>query len=165
MKLRLIIVFLGMSLGLAAQRHSLFLGLPLGGDRGAFVDSLEAKGFVFKDEDNECTVLVGLFDGVGAKIEVHATPQSNIVHLVAVYFVEIEGNEVGLVMKRNQIRKRLRKKYASWDYTRTKGLEEWSSTYARISLGKKKLKGDSFKTIYVQWQDRSGWEALQRETE
>lgn len=154
-----------MSLGLAAQRHSLFLGLPLGGDRGAFVDSLEAKGYVFEDETDESTTLTGIFDGVGARIEVHATPLSNIVHLVTVYFIEMEGNEVGLLMKTSQIRKQLKRKYASWDYTRQKHLEEWSSTYARISLGKKKLKGDSFKTIYVQWQDRSGWEALQRETE
>lgn len=153
-----------MSLCINAQRHSVFLGLELGGDRGEFVDSLEAKGFVFEDEDNECTTLTGRFDSVGARIEVHATPRSQIVHLVTVYFVEIEGNEVGYIMKSSQIRKQLRKKYASWDYTRTKGLEEWSSTYARISLGKKRLKGDSFKTIYVQWQDRSGWEALQRET-
>ena len=68
MRLKLIIILLGMPLCLAAQRHSMFLGLPLGGDRDVFVDSLEAKGFVFKDEDKECTVLVGLFDGVGARI-------------------------------------------------------------------------------------------------
>ena len=75
----------------------------------------------------------------------------------------MEGNEVGLLMKSKQIRKQLRRKYSSWDYTHERNLEEWSSTYARISLGKKRLKGDSFKTLYVQWQDRSGWEALQRE--
>lgn len=154
---------MGMSLCMAAQRHSLFLGLPLGGDRDEFVDSLEAKGFVFKDEDDECTTLVGLFDGIGARIEVQATPRSHIVHLVTVWFVEIKGNEVGLLMKTRQIRKKLRRKYKSWDYTHERNLEEWSSTYARVSLGKKRLKGDSFKTIYVQWQDRSGWEALQRE--
>ena len=156
---------MGMSLCIEAQRHSVFLGLPLGGDRDELVDSLEEKGFVFEDETGDCTTLTGLFDGVGARIEVRATPRSHIVHLVTVYFVEIEGNEVGLLMKTSQIRKKLRKKYASWDYTRAKGLEEWSSSYARISLGKKRLKGDSFKTIYVQWQDRSGWEALQREKE
>ena len=153
----------GMSLCAQAQRHSLFLGLPLGGDRDEFVDSLEAKGFVFEDEDNECTTLTGLFDGIGAKLEVHATPKSHTVHLVIVYFVEMEGNEVGLLMKSRQIRKQLRRKYSSWDYTHERNLEEWSSTYARISLGKKRLKGDSFKTLFVQWQDRCGWEALQRE--
>ena len=146
-----------------SHRHSVFLGLPLGGDREAFVDSLEAKGYVLEEEDEECTVLTGLFDGVGARIEVHATPRSHVVHLVTVLFIEMEGNEVGLLMKSNQIRKRLKRKYAKWDHTRAKRVEEWSSPYARISLGKKRLKGDNFKTLYVQWQDRSGWEALQRE--
>jgi len=152
-----------MSLCLAAQRHSLFLGLPLGGDRDEFVDSLETKGFRFEDEDNECTTLTGLFDGIGAKIEVHVTPRSHTVHLVTVWFVEIGGNEIGLMMKTSQIRKQLRHKYGSWDYTHEHNLEEWSSTYARVSLGKKRINGEHFKTLYVQWQDRSGWEALQRE--
>ena len=70
---------------------------------------------------------------------------------------------VGLLMKTSQIRKQLRRKYGKWDYTRERNLEEWSSTYARISLGKKRLGDDKFKTLFVQWQDRSGWEALQRE--
>lgn len=165
MRVRLLIILLGLSLCITAQRHSVFLNLPLGGDRDEFVDSLEAKGFVFEDEDNECTTLTGFFDGIDAKIEVHATPRSHTVHLVTVWFVEIKGNEIGLLMKTSQIRKQLRRKYASWDYTHERNLEEWSSTYARVSLGKKRLKGDSFKTIYVQWQDRSGWEALQREKE
>ena len=163
MRTRLFLLLLGMSLCMAAQRHSLFLGLPLGGDRDEFVDSLEEKGFEFEDEDNECTTLTGLFDGIGAKIEVHATPRSHTVHLVTVWFVEIGGNEIGLLMKTNQIRKQLRRKYASWDYTHERNLEEWSSTYARVSFGKKRIKGERFKTLYVQWQDRSGWEALQRE--
>ena len=152
-----------MSLCIAAQRHSVFLGLSLGGDRDEFVDSLEARGFVFEDEDNQCTTLSGYFDGVGARIEVHATPRSHTVHIVTVWFVEMEGNEVGLLMKTRQIRKQLKRKYASWDYTRENHVEEWSSPYARVSFGKKRLKGDSFKTLFVQWQDRSGWEALQRE--
>lgn len=148
---------------MSAQEHSIFLGIELGGDRDAFVEELEDKGFEFEEEDDECTVLSGLFDGVGARIEVLATPQSHTVHLVTVYFVEMEGNEVGLLMKTNQIRKQLKRKYGKWDYTHERNLEEWSSPYARVSLGKKRLKGDNFKTLYVQWQDRSGWEALQRE--
>lgn len=166
MKARLLFIILfGLSLCAEAQKHSEFLGLPLGGDRDEFVDALEDLGFLFEDEDNECTTLSGFFDGIGSRIEVHATPRSHTVHIVIVYFDEIEGNEVGLLMKTNQIRKKLRKKYGSWDYTHEKGLEEWSSTYARISLGKKRLKGNSYKTLYVQWQDRSGWETLQREKE
>lgn len=146
-----------------AQKHSVFLGLELGGNRDELVDSLEGKGFVLLDETNECSTMAGLFDGIGSKIEVHATPRTHTVHLVAVYFSEIQGNEIGLLMKSAQIRKQLRHKYGSWDYTHEKGLEEWSSTYARVSLGKKKLKGDTFKTLFVRWEDRSGWEALQRE--
>ncbi len=146
-----------------AQRHSTFLGIELGGDRDEFLEALEDKGFEYEDEDDECTVLSGLFDGVGARIEVLSTPRSRTVHLVTVYFVEIQGNEVGLLMKTNQVRKQLKRKYRSWDYTHERDLEEWSSPYARISLGKKQLMGDDFKTLYVQWQDRSGWEALQRE--
>lgn len=156
---------LGMFLCLNAQEHSVFLGLELGGNRDDFVEALEDKGFEFEEEDDECTTLSGLFDGVGARIEVHATPRSRTVHLVIVYFVEIGANEVGLLMKTRQIRKQLRRKYAAWDYTHEKNLEEWSSVFARISLGKKRLPGDNFKTLFVQWQDRSGWEALQREKE
>ena len=109
MRYWLVIIFMGMSLCTEAQRHSVFLGLELGGDRSEFVDSLEAKGYVLEDEDNECTTLSGLFDGIGARIEVRATPVSHVVHLVTVYFIEIGGNEIGLLMKTNQIRKRLRK--------------------------------------------------------
>lgn len=163
MRSKLFIILLGISLCLSAQRHSQFLGLELGGDRDEFVDALEDKGFEFEEEDDECTVLSGLFDGVGARIEVLATPQSHTVHLVTVYFIEIAGNEVGLLMKTNQVRKQLKRKYGKWDHTHERNLEEWSSPYARVSLGKKRLKGDDFKTLYVQWQDRSGWEALQRE--
>lgn len=164
-KTLLLILFIGAFLRMNAQEHSVFLGLELGGDRDEFVEALEDKGFTFEEEDDACTTLSGLFDGVGSRIEVHATPRSHTVHLVVVYFVEIEGNEVGLLMKSNQIRKQLRRKYADWEHTRGRNLEEWSSTYARVSLGRKKLNGDSFKTLFVQWQDRSGWEALQRETE
>ena len=158
-------MFLWLSLCLKAQEHSVFLGLPLGGKRDEFVDALEEMGYDFEDQTDECTTLTGLFDGVGARIEVHATPRSHTVHLVTVWFVEIEGNEVGLLMKSNQIRKQLRRKYAKWDYTHENHVEEWSSTFARISFGRKRLGNDPFKTIYVQWQDRSGWEALQREKE
>ena len=163
MRFRLLYIMLAMSLGIAAQQHSVFLGVELGGDRDEFVESIEDKGFIFEEEDDECTVLSGLFDGVGARIEVHSTPQSHTVHLVTVWFVEIGPNEVGLLMKTSQIRKQLRRKYGKWDYTRERNLEEWSSTYARISLGKKRLGDDKFKTLFVQWQDRSGWEVLQRE--
>ena len=90
---------LAMSLGIAAQQHSVFLGVELGGDRDEFVEAIEDKGFTFEEEDDECTVLSGLFDGVGARIEVHSTPQSHTVHLVTVWFVEIGPNEVGLLMK------------------------------------------------------------------
>ena len=159
----LFFILLGISLCAKAQRHSLFLGTPLGGERDDFVETLEDKGFYVENENDECTTLSGLFDGINSRIEVHATPRSHTVHLVIVYFVEMKGNEIGLLMKMRQIRKKLRDKYASWDYTHDKCVEEWSSTFARVSLGKKKLKGDSYKTIYVQWQDRSGWEALQRE--
>ena len=145
-------------------QHAVFLGLPLGGDKDEFVDALQEKGFAFKGEADNRTTLVGLFDGIGARIEVHATPLSGTVHIVRVYFTEIQGNEVGLAMKTSQVRKQLRSKYGNWDRTSEKGLEEWSSTYARVSLGKEKLPGDRFKTLFVQWQDRSGWEALQRES-
>lgn len=158
------IALLGVFLGLDAQEHSVFLGQPLGGDKDEFVEGLEDKGYAFEQEQDGCTTLSGLFDGVGALIEVHSTPRSHLVHLVTVYFVEIGGNEIGLLMKTRQVRKQLRRKYASWDYTRQDGTEEWSSPYARISFGKKRLNRDDHKTLFVQWQDRSGWEALQRET-
>ena len=163
MKARLFIILLWMSLCLAAQEHSVFLGLELGGPRTDFVEALIDKGFEFEEEDNESTVLTGLFDGVGARIEVQATPQSHTVHMVTVYFVEIGANEVGMLMKTRQIHKQLKRKYRSWDYTREHNLEEWSSPHARISLGKKRLGDDDYKTLYVQWQDRSGWETLVQE--
>lgn len=144
-------------------QHSAFLGIPLGGNRDRFVSAIEEKGFSVEKETAGSTTLSGLFDGVRAHIEVLATPRSNTVHIVRVYFTEIQGNEVGLLMKANQIRKQIRGKYADWEHTREKGIEEWSSAYARVSVGKEKRKGDNFKTLFVQWQDRSGWEALQRE--
>ena len=119
-----------------AQEHSVFLGIELGGDKDEFVDALEDKGFQFEEEDDECTTLSGLFDGVGARIEVQSTPRSHTVHLVTVYFVEIEGNEVGLLMKTRQIRKQLRRKYAEWEYTHERNLEEWSSEFAAFLLAR-----------------------------
>lgn len=144
-------------------QHAIFLGLSLGGDRDDFVEALEDKGFQVEDFDQFRTSLTGHFDGVGSIVEVHVTPQSQIVHQVSVSFVEFETNDIARWMKFRQIRKQLRKKYSAWKHTSEKGLEEWSSPYARISIGTKRLPGNSYKTLYVWWQDRYGWEQLQQE--
>ena len=69
------------------------------------------------------------------------------------------------MLKYRQIKRQLKRKYAKWDYSREKGLDEWSSVYARVSLGTRRLPGQSYKTLYVWWQDRAGWEILQKELE
>lgn len=155
-----------MSLEVYSQKtaHAVFLGLSLGGDRQEFVDSLEERGYEIDVEDHLYTSFTGLFDGVGVIIEVHATPISQIVHQVSVSFVEFQENEFARWLKFSEIKKKLKKKYGSWRHTREKGLDEWSSSYARVSLGTTRLPGNSYKTLFVWWQDRSGWEALQMET-
>ena len=87
-----------------AQEHSVFLGIELGGDKDEFVDALEDKGFQFEEEDDECTTLSGLFDGVGARIEVQSTPRSHTVHLVTVYFVEIDEDKTDTQAVAPQVR-------------------------------------------------------------
>lgn len=147
------------------EEHAVFLGLSLGGDYNLFVDSLEARGYEVQAMSGTCVSLTGMFDGVRCIIEVHATPKSGIVHQVSVSFVEFMENEVARMFKYRQIKKALRKKYALWDYRRGRALDEWSSSYARISLSTRRLPGQRYKTLYVWWQDRAGWEALERERE
>lgn len=149
----------------ASSQHSVFLGLPLGGDLEVFVDSLEDRGYEVQTMSGTVVSLTGMFDGVQCIIEVHATPKSSTVHQVSVSFSEFMENEVARMLKYRQIKKQLKRKYAKWDYRREKGLDEWSSSYARVSLGTRRLPGQSYKTLYVWWQDRVGWEALQQELE
>lgn len=148
-----------------SQDHATFLGLPLGGDMETFVDSLEDKGYEVQTMSETVTSFTGMFDGVQCIIEVHATPKSHTVHQVSVSFSEFMENEVARMLKYRQIKKQLKRKYSAWDYRREKALDEWSSTYARISLGTRRFPGHRHKTLYVWWQDRAGWETLQEETD
>lgn len=143
--------------------HAVFLGLPLGGDLETFVDSLEDKGYEVQTMSETIASFTGMFDGVQCIIEVHATPKSHTVHQVSVSFSEFMENEIARMLKYRQIKKQLRRKYSKWDYRREKALDEWSSTFARISLGTRRLPGQQHKTLYVWWQDRAGWETLQKE--
>ena len=145
--------------------HAVFMGLPLGGSGEAFVDSLERRGYEIQNSSDVCTSLTGLFDGVGCIIEVHTTPKSHTVHQVSVSFVEFGPNEVARSLKFNRIKRALTQKYGHWDYDSSRGLYEWSSDYARVSLGHKRIEGQSYKTLYVWWQDREGWERLVSERE
>lgn len=147
----------------ASSQHSVFLGLPLGGDLEVFVDSLEDRGYELQTMSGTVVSLTGMFDGVQCIIEVHATPKSSTVHQVSVSFSEFMENEVARMLKYRQIKKQLKRKYSKWTYRREKALDEWSSPYARISIGTRRLPGQRYKTLYVWWQDRAGWETLQEE--
>ena len=147
----------------ASSQHSVFLGLPLGGDLEVFVDSLEDRGYEVQTMSGTVVSLTGMFDGVHCIIEVHATPKSSTVHQVSVSFSEFMENEVARMLKYRQIKKQLKRKYSKWTYRREKALDEWSSPYARISIGTRRLPGQRYKTLYVWWQDRAGWETLQEE--
>ena len=164
---RLLLLMLVFSVPLVATgqktSHAVFLGLQLGGSGEAFVDSLERKGYEIQNSSDVCTSLTGLFDGVGCIIEVHTTPKSHTVHQVSVSFVEFGANEVARSLKFNHIKRALKKKYGKWDYDSSSGLHEWSSEYARVSLGHKRIAGQPYKTLYVWWQDREGWERLVEE--
>ena len=148
-----------------SEAHAVFLGLPLGGDLETFVDSLEDKGYEVQTMSETTASLTGMFDGVQCIIEVHATPKSHTVHQVSVSFSEFMENEIARMLKYRQIKKQLKRKYSKWDYRREKALDEWSSLYARISLGTRRLPEHRYKTLYVWWQDRAGWETLQEELE
>ena len=148
-----------------SEAHAVFLGLPLGGDLETFVDSLEDKGYEVQTMSEVTASLTGMFDGVQCIIEVHATPKSHTVHQVSVSFSEFMENEIARMLKYRQIKKLLKRKYSKWDYRREKALDEWSSPYARISLGTRRLPEHRYKTLYVWWQDRAGWETLQEELE
>lgn len=157
-------IITGTQLALAqSMEHAVFLGIALGGDREDFVDSLDARGYEVQTMSEHTTSLTGMFDGVHCIIEVHATPKSNTVHQVSVTFAEFMENEVARMLKYRQIKKQLKRKYAKWDYKRSKALDEWSSHYARISLGTRRIPGQSYKSLYVWWQDRYGWEKLNEE--
>lgn len=143
--------------------HAVFLGLPLGGDLETFVDRLEDKGYEVQTMSETIVSFTGMFDGVQCIIEVHATPKSHTVHQVSISFSEFMENEIARMLKYRQIKKQLRRKYSKWDYRREKALDEWSSTFARISLGTRRFPGQRYKTLYVWWQDRAGWETLQKE--
>lgn len=144
-------------------KHAEFLGIDLGGDCDDFLDSMEVRGYEIQSLSETVTSLTGMFDGVQCIIEVHATPRSRTVHQVSVTFAEFMENEVARMMKYRQIKKQLKRKYSDWDYRRGKALDEWSSAYARISLGTRRLPDQHYKTLYVWWQDRAGWELLNKE--
>lgn len=146
-------------------QNAVFLGISLGGEHEQFVEKLETMGYEVRTTSETATSLTGMFDGVMCIIEVHATPKSHVVHQVSVSFSEFMENEVARMLKYRQIKKKLKRKYAQWDYRREKGLDEWSSPNARISLGTRRLPGQDYKTLYVWWQDRAGWEILQKELE
>lgn len=164
-RISLILMLLSASLIVVGQiaGHAVFLGLPLGGAGDVFVDSLEEKGYEVMNSSDVCTSLTGRFDGVGCIIEVHTTPQSHTVHQVSVSFVEFGPNEIARSLKFLHIRRILKKKYGDWDYDNSDGVHEWSSDYARVSLAQKRIAGQPYKTLYVWWQDRKGWEKLQSE--
>ena len=160
------VLFLYLSLSLLSYaQNAIFLGIPLGGGHEDFVDSLECKGYVVETLSDTHTSLSGMFDGVHCIIDVYATPKSHTIHLVSVSFTEFKANEVARMLKYRQIKKQLKQKYSEWDYRREKSMDEWSSTYARISLGARRLPGQNYKTLHVVWQDRKGWEAFQKEQE
>ena len=127
------------------------------------MDSLEDRGYEVQTMSGTVVSLTGMFDGVHCIIEVHATPKSSTVHQVSVSFSEFMENEVARMLKYRQIKKQLKRKYSKWTYRREKALDEWSSPYARISIGTRRLPGQRYKTLYVWWQDRAGWETLQEE--
>lgn len=158
------VLFLHLSLSyLSYAQNAIFLGIPLGGEQENFVDSLEYKGYEVETLSETHTSLSGMFDGVQCIIDVYATPKSHTVHQVSVSFTEFKANEVARMLKYREIKKQLKRKYAEWDYSRKKSMDEWSSTYARISLGTRRLPGQNYKTLHVIWQDRKGWETLQKE--
>lgn len=159
----LLTVLISMFLRLPAQEHAVFLGLPLGGNVEEFVEELQDKGYEVRTRSQNIISLTGMFDGVQCIIEVHHTPKSLVVHQVSVAFAEFMENDIARMLKYRQIRKTLKKKYSKWHYTRGKALDEWSSPYARISLGTKRFEGQGFKTLFVWWQDREGWERAKAE--
>ena len=159
----LLIAITFMFLRIFAQEHAVFLGLPLGCDVDDFVGELQDKGYEIQTRSQNVVSFTGMFDGVQCIIEVHATPKSHTVHQVSVSFSEFMENEIARMLKYRQIKKQLKRKYSKWDYRREKALDEWSSPYARISLGTRRLPEHRYKTLYVWWQDRAGWETLQEE--
>ena len=159
----LLLLSLLLSSRVSFAQNAVFLGIPLGGEQELFVEKLEDMGYEVQSMSGTATSLTGMFDGVMCIIEVHTTPRSRIVHQVSVSFSEFMENEVARMLKYRQIKKQLKRKYSAWDYRREKALDEWSSTYARISLGTRRFPGHRHKTLYVWWQDRAGWETLQKE--
>ena len=129
-----------------SEAHAVFLGLPLGGALETFVAILEDKGYEVQTMSETTASLTGMFDGVQCIIEVHATPKSHTVHQVSVSFSEFMENEIARMLKYRQIKKQLKRKYSKWDYRREKALAEWSSPYARISRGTRRLPAHRYKT-------------------
>lgn len=158
-----IIFFLSLGTIQSYSQHAEFLGIALGGEKESFVDSLVCKGYEVQSISETVTSLTGMFDGVQCIIEVHATPKTQTVHQVSVSFSEFMENEIARMLKYRRIRKFLKRKYSKWDYRRETALDEWSSDYARISLGTRRMSGQNYKTLYVWWQDRKGWERFNEE--
>lgn len=152
-------------LRVSAQEHAVFLGHPLGGGMDEMVQALEDEGYELKAVGNGIASMTGAFDGVQCILEVHFTPRSRTVHQVSVAFAEFMENDIARMLRYQRIRRILKKKYSSWRYSREKSLDEWSSSYARISLGTRRFPGQGYKTLFVWWQDREGWERLQSEIE
>lgn len=87
--MRRIILTLAFSLimvGVYAQEHLSFKGIPIEGSMTSFCQKLQSKGFTKIGSDNNITMFVGDFTGRQASVGVAATDDGNNVHSVVVLF-------------------------------------------------------------------------------
>lgn len=86
-----IFITLAMSLvvlGLCAQEHLSFKGIPIEGSMSSFSQKLKAKGFTLLDSDNNIVMFTGDFTGREVTVGVQATSDGRNVFGVVVLFPE-----------------------------------------------------------------------------
>ncbi len=84
----IILVLLSFFIGAQASIHLKFMGIDIDGDFNDFKISLENKGFVYEDSYKSLHKFYGVFANEVVKLQVLASPKTNIVCKVIVYFPE-----------------------------------------------------------------------------
>ena len=87
-KLLITLTVLFTAIGIMAQEHLSFKGIPIEGSMTAYCQKLKTKGFTQMGHDNNVTMFKGDFTGRQATIGVGATDDGKTVHSVVVIFDE-----------------------------------------------------------------------------
>lgn len=82
-KIFILMLFAVMAIGVQAQEHLKFQGIPIDGTFSQFEAKLNAKGWVYDYESEDARVYDGVFGGMNGWLYLHRTPKSKKIYSVS----------------------------------------------------------------------------------